>query len=166
MQRIARGGLITAALVLGLGAGAARAGEAEIALLFGLVDGWRGNGTLVSPEEASPFECTLTISRGNRGKVVFGAKCPFVVARGGIGYNDATSRYEIAMTSTTDFGTVAFGSETGGSIHFPIKGSDTDSEDNFLDLDADLRLGAEAIRVTFVAKLNGDPYSGELTFTR
>jgi hypothetical protein len=149
-----------------LGTGPVSAGEAELKMLGSLIGSWKGKGTLVEPGKESPFDCRMTVGKGNRGKLVLNVKCPLIEAYGGVAYSDAAARYEIALTSTTDFRAGSVGVLDEGALVFPVEASDTDKKNNAVTISGHLSMQPEAIVATFEATLNGNPYSGKLTFSR
>jgi hypothetical protein len=167
MSRLGTGRIAAAAVALGLlAAGQASAGEAELQMLGSLIGSWKGYGTLIEPGKESPFECKLTVGKGNRGKVVLNVKCPLIEANGGIAFNEAAAQFEIALTSTADFRAAAYGTVENDKIVFPVRAKDTDKKNNAVSIVGQLSMHPDAVIATFEATLNGNPYSGKMTFSR
>jgi hypothetical protein len=159
-------GALLAATLSGVSAGPALAGPDEIALLQTFVGSWRGEGTLIGPEDPpSPFQCDLLTRRGNAGKLVFTGNCPLLTAAGGIGYAAAAAQYELAVTSSADFRGAAIGHSEDDVIVFVIEDAGS-AKSNDLRLNANMRMRAQEIAITFDAVLNGEPWTGSLTFRR
>ena len=147
-------------------AGAATAGEAELALLQSFMGSYNGKGHLVEPDKTTDFDCRLTISKGNKGKIVFNGKCPLVAGNGGIAFNEAQARFEIAMTSSADFSGSAAGTQSGDAVHFTIVHNSTNKKGETLDITAKMMLTSQAVEIRFDATFTGKPWTGSLLFAR
>jgi hypothetical protein len=163
-----RRGLLALTMVAAAGCVApAAAGPLQIGILQSFVGHWTGAGLLKDGKSpASRFNCTLDVDRGNRGKVVFHGTCNPLSVAGGIAYSDATGRYELALTSNTDFTGIALGRADGRDLLFAIADSDVDTKGNALTLNADMAMRAGAIGITFRALVNGAPWTGQVVFER
>lgn len=165
MSRHTAYGLAAAALVALIG-GSAPAAEGDLALLQTFIGTWKGPGVLVEPTKVTEFECRLTMSKANRGKLVLRAQCPLVAASGGIAFNEETGSYELRVTSSTDFRGAALGMREGETVVFDLEDRGVDRDKNALSLKATLILSAGAIGIDFTADWNGEARSGSLDFAR
>jgi hypothetical protein len=153
-------------MLAGGAAAPALAGPEEIAVLQTFVGSWRGEGLLAGPKDPpSPFTCTLLTRRGNAGKLVFSGTCPLLSAAGGIGYAEAAAQYELAVTSSADFRGAAVGHAQNDVLIFAIDDAGS-ARSNELKLRANMHMRAKEIAITFDAMLNGEPWTGRLTFRR
>jgi hypothetical protein len=159
-------GALLAVMLTGGTAAPALAGPGEIALLQSFAGSWRGEGRLAGPKDPpAPFTCTLLTRRGNAGKLVFSGTCPLLSAAGGIGYAERAAQYELAVTSSADFRGAAVGHAQNEVLIFVIDDAGS-ARSNELQLKANMRMRAEEIAITFDAVLNGEPWTGRLTFRR
>lgn len=156
----------TLALALFGPAGGAMAGDAELAVLQSFMGSYNGKVILIEPDKRSEFDCRLTISKGNRGKVVFNAKCPLVAGNGAVGYNDAAGRYEIAITTSADFSAAAAGTVEGDGVKFTVNHHDTNKKGETLDMNARITFNGAAVLIGFDANFDGKPWTGSLNFAR
>ena len=164
--RAAAVALVCSSSFMAGGVGAAAAGEAEIAVLQSFTGSWRGAGTIDGPDGPREISCTMNVSKAKAGKVVFRAACPFSSVSGGMVYNDAAGRYELAFTSSTNFRASATGRGAEDGVNFDVRASDVDKEGNTLTVNADFIVRPKTFVIDVKAKLNDDPFTGVLTFRR
>jgi hypothetical protein len=154
------------ALALGCAGEGASAGEAETALLQSFMGTFSGKGVLTENGKQTNFECKMTVSKGNRGKIVFRASCPLVAGTGAMTYNEASGRFEVVFSSSTDLKGTAVGRRNGDAVAFNLADRAVDAENNTLDYKVRASMSADTISVTFDALLNKDPWAGTLDFRR
>lgn len=101
------------------------AGPKQDALLLSYVGNWRGSGELVGGEEPEKFSCRNVIGDGGSGQINYTGRCAVAGLNlniyGTVKYNDATSRYEGVMNSSTKFEGAAIGRQRGSNIVFDFK---------------------------------------------
>ena len=102
-MRLHVGTAIAAIMLSGLMAAPAQSGQAELDLLTSYIGKWSGAGVLVGGKEPESFRCRLTVAKGNQAKINYAGRCSLVnmnlSVSGTIAFNDATRRYEAAMSS-------------------------------------------------------------------
>lgn len=153
------------ALPMGMtGTAASHAGEAELSLLASYIGNWRGEGALTGGDKNEPFRCRLTVAKGNMEKINYSGRCTLVNATlsisGTIAYNDASKRYEAAMSSNAGYTGIAIGQQSGGNINFDLKERQKDRTGSDVRIGSRILLqGNDSITVDFEVEFNN---SGEV----
>jgi hypothetical protein len=95
----------------------------------------------------------MDMKSGNDDKVNYSGRCSMagtqVSVNGTIAFNDASKRYEAAMTTNVNFSGVAIGRRSGQSIIFDLKEKNKDEEGNDLDIASSMVLKDQKISVNF-----------------
>lgn len=151
---------------------AARAGEAELALLSNYIGQWRGEGALVGGDKPEPFRCRLSIAKGNQQRINYTGRCTLVDTTlsisGTIAYSDANRRYEAAMSSNAGFTGLAIGQIRGGSISFDLKEQQRDRSGSDVRIGSTIVLSDNRISVNFEVEFNqsGQVLTARVPFDR
>lgn len=151
---------------------AARAGEAELALLSNYIGQWRGEGALVGGDKPEPFRCRLSIAKGNQQRINYTGRCTLVDTTlsisGTIAYSDANRRYEAAMSSNAGFTGLAIGQIRGGSISFDLKEQQRDRSGSDVRIGSTIVLSDNRISVNFEVEFNqsGEVLTAKVPFDR
>lgn len=142
---------------------AARAGEAELALLGTYIGQWRGEGALVGGDKPEPFRCRLSIAKGNQQRINYTGRCTLVDTTlsisGTIAYSDANRRYEAAMSSNAGFTGLAVGQIRGNTITFDLKEQQRDRSGSDVRIGSTIMLNDSRITVDFEVEFN---HSGQV----
>lgn len=163
---------IAAIMLMGLVAGPAGAGQAEMDLLASYVGKWSGAGTLVGGEEPEPFRCRLTVAQGNDAKINYSGRCTLVnmnlSVAGTIAFDDANRRYQAAMSSNAGFTGYAIGRKVGNRISFDLSETQQDRGGNNIRIGSRITLVADTITVDFEVEFNnsGDVMTAKVPFAR
>lgn len=174
-MKFAFGKLILVLLVVfsaGTMTNAARAGEAELALLSNYIGQWRGEGTLVGGDKPEPFRCRLSIAKGNQQRINYTGRCTLVQTTlsisGTIAYSDANRRYEAAMSSNAGFTGLAIGQIRGNSISFDLKEQRRDRSGSDVRIGSTIVLNDGRISVDFEVEFNqsGEVLTAKVPFDR
>ena len=162
-----------AALVLsGLVAAPARSGQVELDLLTSYIGKWSGAGVLVGGEAPESFRCRLTIAKGNQAKINYSGRCSLInmnlSVNGTIAFDDATRRYQAAMSSNAGFTGLAIGLQQGDRISFDLTEKQTDRGGNDVRIGSRIQLIADTITVDFEVEFNesGEVLTASVPFSR
>lgn len=143
------------------------AGQAELERLLYYIGNWRGEGVLVGGEEPEPFRCRLTVAKGTQTKINYTGRCSLInmnlSVSGTIAFDDASQRYQAAMSSNAGFTGLAVGQERGDRISFDLAERQTDRGGNDVRIGSRLELAGEIITVDFEVEFNN---SGEILTAR
>lgn len=155
--------MIVAIVLSSLLAVPAQSGQAELDRLASYVGNWSGAGTLVGGETPESFRCRLTIAKGNQAKINYSGRCTLVnmnlSVAGTIAFDDATQRYQAAMSSNAGFTGIAIGRLQGDRISFDLAEKQRDRGGNDVRIGSRISLIGDAIRVDFEVEFNN---SGEV----
>ncbi len=168
IQRTLALGILATGLV---SAAPAFAAKADVELLKSYLGDWKGRGTLVGADSESVV-CRLAMTPGNDDKVNYAGRCAMagtnVAVNGTLAYNDATNRYEAAMTSNITFTGLAVGKKQGNAVVFNLREQNKDEKGNDLTISADIVLKAEVITVAFKVLFNktGETLAADVPFKR
>lgn len=162
-----------AALVLSsLVAAPARSGQVELDLLTSYIGKWSGAGVLVGGEAPESFRCRLTIAKGNQAKINYSGRCSLInmnlSVNGTIAFDDATRRYQAAMSSNAGFTGLAIGLQQGDQISFDLTEKQTDRGGNDVRIGSRIQLIADTITVDFEVEFNesGEVLTASVPFSR
>lgn len=138
--------------------GPAFAGAAELDLLRSYTGKWSGAGVLVGGEQPQPFRCRMTIARGTQIKINYSGRCTLVnmnlSVAGTIAFNDATGRYEAAMSSNAGFTGYAVGTRHGDQVDFSLAQVSTDRRGSNVSIGARIHLVGGSITVDYQVEFN------------
>ena len=143
----------------------ARAGQAYIGK-------WSGTGTLVGGKDPEPFRCRLTIAKGAQTKINYQGRCTLVNMNlsiaGTIGFDDATRRYQAAMSSNAGFTGYAVGYRRDNAISFDLAEKQVDTRGNTVRIGARIHLISGSITVDYEVEFNdsGDVLTAVVPFSR
>ena len=163
---------IAAIMLSGLMAAPAQAGQVELDLLTSYIGKWIGAGVLVGGEEPESFRCRLTVAKGNQAKINYSGRCTLVnmnlSVAGTIAFNDATRRYEAAMSSNAGFTGLAIGHKQGDRISFDLEEKQKDRGGNDVRIGSKIQLVGDTITVDFEVEFNnsGEILTASVPFTR
>jgi len=149
-----------------------QSGEAELNLLTSYIGNWRGEGQLVGGTDPKPFRCRLTIAKGNQAKINYAGRCSLVdmnlSVNGTIAYDDASRRYQAAMSSNAGFTGIAVGRQQGDRISFDLTERETDRGGNDVRIGSRIMLVGDSITVDFEVEFNnsGDVLTASVPFAR
>jgi len=150
----------------------APAGEAELALLTSYIGDWRGEGALRGGRNPEPFRCRLNVTKGNQARINYAGRCSLVDMNlsisGTIAFDDASQRYQAAMSSNAGFTGMAVGRKQGETITFDLSERQTDRGGNAVRIGSKITLVANSIRVDFEVEFNesGDVLTAAVPFSR
>lgn len=163
---------VAAIMLWGLTAASALSGQVELDLLTSYIGKWSGAGVLVGGEEPESFRCRLTVAKGNQAKINYSGRCTLVnmnlSVSGTIAFNDATRRYEAAMSSNAGFTGIAIGRRQGERISFDLAEKQKDRGGNEVRIGSRITLVGDAIRVDFEVEFNesGEILTASVPFSR
>lgn len=164
--------IVVVAISLGYAA-SVYAGPAEVALLSSYVGEWSGRSTLVGGTRPEPFECRLTVSKGNQAKINYSGRCTLtnmnLSVTGTIAFDDPSRTYQAVMSSNAGFKGTAIGRIRGDTITFDLEEQDSDRAGNNVRLDARITLiGSTSIIVDYEVEFNnsGNVLTARVPFTR
>lgn len=145
-------------LLLGFLAVPASAGQAQLDLLKSYIGGWQGEGVLVGGKAPESFGCRLTVAKGNQAKINYAGRCALIdmnlSVSGTIAFDDATQRYQAAMSSNAGFTGLAIGRQQGDKISFDLAEQQTDKGGNAVRIGARIQLIGKSITVDFEVEFN------------
>lgn len=150
----------------------AQSGQAELDRLASYIGDWSGAGTLVGGEAPESFRCRLTIAKGNQAKINYSGRCTLVnmnlSVAGTIAFDDATQRYQAAMSSNAGFTGIAIGRLQGDRISFDLAEKQKDRGGNEVRIGSRISLIGDAIRVDFEVEFNnsGEILTASVPFSR
>ena len=154
---------IALGLLSTLMAAPALAGPAEVDLLSSYVGKWSGEGVLVGGNAPEPFRCRLTVAKGNQARINYSGRCSLVSMNLSvactIAFDDASQRYQAAMSSNAGFTGLAIGRMSGETISFDLTEKQRDRGGNDVRIGSRIRLIADTITVDFEVEFNN---SGEI----
>lgn len=167
-------GVAVAAVVLSgvMAAGTAQAGQAEVDLLQSYIGSYSGSSVLEGADKPESFRCRLTVAQGNNAKINYSGRCSLVnmnlSVAGTISFNDATRRYEAAMSSNAGFTGTAIGVKQGDRISFNLSEKEKDRGGNDVRIGSRISLSGDTITVDFEVEFNnsGDLLTAKVPFTR
>ena len=171
-MRLHVGTAIAAIMLSGLMAAPAQSGQAELDLLTSYIGKWSGAGVLVGGKEPESFRCRLTVAKGNQAKIIYAGRCSLVnmnlSVSGTIAFNDATRRYEAAMSSNAGFTGIAIGRKSGDQISFDLSERQIDRGGNDVRIGSRIQLIGDSITVDFEVEFNnsGEVLTAEVPFSR
>ncbi len=171
-MRLHVGTAIAAIMLSGLMAAPAQSGQAELDLLTSYIGKWSGAGVLVGGKEPESFRCRLTVAKGNQAKINYAGRCSLVnmnlSVSGTIAFNDATRRYEAAMSSNAGFTGIAIGRKSGDQISFDLSERQIDRGGNDVRIGSRIQLIGDSITVDFEVEFNnsGEVLTAEVPFSR
>jgi hypothetical protein len=135
-----------------------QAGQAEVDLLASYIGNWSGSGTLVGGEKPEPFRCRLTITKGNQSKINYAGRCSLInmnlSVSGTIAFDDASGRYQAAMSSNAGFTGQAVGRIQGDRISFDLREKQVDRGGNDVRIGSAILLAGGRITVDFEVEFN------------
>lgn len=154
---------IIAIIVSSLPAAPAQSGQVELDRLASYIGDWSGAGTLVGGEAPESFRCRMTIAKGNQAKINYSGRCSLVnmnlSVAGTIAFDDASQRYQAAMSSNAGFSGIAIGRMQGNRISFDLAEKQKDRGGNDVRIGSRISLIGDSIRVDFEVEFNN---SGEV----
>lgn len=171
-MRLHVGMAIAAFMLSGLMAAPALSGQAELDLLTSYIGKWSGAGVLVGGQEPESFRCRLTVAKGNQAKINYSGRCTLVnmnlSVSGTIAFNDATRRYEAAMSSNAGFTGLAIGQKQGDRISFDLEEKQKDRGGNDVRIGSRIQLFGDTITVDFEVEFNnsGEILTAKVPFAR
>lgn len=150
-----------------------QAGPAELALLSSYIGEWSGKSQLLGGAEPEPFDCRLTINKGNQTKVNYAGRCTLasmnLSVTGTIAYDDKTRTYQAIMGSNAGYKGVAVGRVKGDTIVFDLEQKESDRAGNAVRLGARITLiGSNSITVDYEVEFNesGQVLTADVPFKR
>lgn len=150
----------------------AKAGPAELDLLLSYLGSWQGAGALVGGQEPEPFRCRLNISKGNQSKINYAGRCSLISMNlsvsGTIAFDDASQRYQAAMSSNAGFTGMAVGRQQGNRISFDLSEKQVDRGGNDVRIGSRINLIGNTITVDFEVEFNnsGQVLTASVPFAR
>ncbi len=147
------------------------AAKADVELLQSYVGDWRGKGEMVGAETETVV-CRLSLSKGNQDKVNYSGRCSMagtvLSVNGTLAYNDASNRFEAAMSSNATFSGLAVGKRQGNALVFNLRERNKDEAGNDLTLSAAITLRQEKIDVDFKVTFNatGETLTASVPFSK
>ncbi|WIY52351.1 hypothetical protein O9Z70_12900 [Devosia sp. YIM 151766] len=163
---------VIALLALQMAAVAPVQAQGELALLESYVGDWRGDSALVGANKHEPFRCRLGVNKGNLGKINYTGRCTLVNATlsisGTIAFNEATRRFEAAMSTNAGYTGLAVGQTSSGRISFDLREQQKDRAGGDVRIGARILLVAERITVDFEVEFNnsGEVMTASVPFSR
>ena len=163
---------IVAIVLSSLAAAPAQSGQAELDLLASYVGDWRGEGVLVGGAAPEPFRCRLTVAKGTQAKINYAGRCTLIhmnlSVSGTIAFDDASQRYQAAMSSNAGFTGLAIGRKQGNRISFDLAERQTDRGGNDVRIGSRLELIGDIISVDFQVEFNnsGEILTAKVPFAR
>lgn len=164
--------MIAAIMLSSLLAVPAQSGQVELDRLASYVGNWSGAGTLVGGEAPESFRCRLTIAKGNQAKINYSGRCSLVnmnlSVAGTIAFDDATQRYQAAMSSNAGFTGIAIGRMQGNRISFDLAEKQKDRGGNEVRIGSRISLVGDSITVDFEVEFNnsGEILTASVPFSR
>ncbi|ODT78171.1 MAG: hypothetical protein ABS76_24460 [Pelagibacterium sp. SCN 64-44] len=146
--------------------------QGELALLESYVGDWRGDSALIGGDRNEPFRCRLGVAKGNVGKINYTGRCTLVNATlsisGTIAFNEATRRFEAAMSSNAGYTGLAVGQKSGDRISFDLREQQKDRAGSDVRIGARIVLVANRINVDFEVEFNnsGEVLKASVPFNR
>ncbi len=171
-KRLHAASVVAAMVLSGLGGGSAKSGEAELDLLKSYIGSWRGEGALVGGEAPEPFRCRLTVAKGNQAKINYAGRCTLInmnlSVSGTIAFDEASNRYQAAMSSNAGFTGLAIGVMDHNSISFDLREKQTDRGGNDVRIGSRILLIEDSITVDFEVEFNnsGEILTASVPFSR
>ncbi len=171
-NRLSAAALMAGLLISGLFGAPAKAGQAENDLLASYVGQWNGTSALVGGASPEPFRCRLNVSKGKAAKINYAGRCTLVSMNlsvsGAIAYDDATQRYQAAMSSNAGFTGSAVGRKQGNKISFDLAERQTDRGGNNVRIGSRIMLIGDSITVDFEVEFNnsGEVLTASVPFTK
>ena len=172
MKRFQAAAAGAAVMLAGFFAAPALAGEAELALLTSYVGDWKGSGALVGGEKPESFRCRLSVSKGNQEKINYAGRCSLIdmnlSVSGTIAFDEASQRYQAAMSSNAGFTGLAVGRKQGDTISFDLAEKQKDRGGNDVRIGSRIQLIGNSIKVDFEVEFNqsGDILTASVPFSR
>lgn len=163
---------IGAILLSGLLTAPARSGQVELDLLTSYIGKWAGAGVLVGGEAPESFRCRLTVAKGNQAKINYSGRCTLInmnlSVNGTIAFDDATQRYQAAMSSNAGFTGLAVGRRQGNRISFDLTEKQKDRGGNDVRIGSTIQLIGNSIKVDFEVEFNnsGEVLTASVPFSR
>ena len=156
----------------GFSAPPAQSAQAELDLLTSYIGQWSGGGVLTGGKAPESFRCRLTIARGRETKINYSGRCTLVnmnlSVAGTIAYDDATRRYQAAMSSNAGFTGYAIGQRQGNEIIFSLAERQKDRGGNDVRIGSRIHLTGGAITIDYQVEFNnsGDVLTATVPFSR
>lgn len=158
--------LAAAIFLSSLVASPAQSGPAELELLSSYVGDWRGQGEMQGGEFPETFSCRLSVKKGTQAKINYAGRCSLVrmnlSVSGTIAFDDASQRYQAAMSSNAGFTGLAIGRRQGDRISFDLAERQEDRAGNDVRIASRITLSGGIIIVDFEVEFNE---SGEILTT-
>ena len=172
MWKIGTLGAVVALVCSSFFSAPAQAGPAEMEYLVSYIGDWRGEGLMVGGEAPERFKCRLTITKGTQAKVNYAGRCSLVnmnlSVSGTIVFDDASQRYQAAMSSNAGFTGMAVGRRSGDIISFDLAERQRDRGGNDVRIGSKLSLSSNGIIVDFEVEFNksGQVLTAKVPFAR
>ena len=163
---------IAAIMLSSMVAAPAQSGQVELDLLTSYAGKWSGAGVLVGGKAPESFRCRLTVAKGNQAKINYSGRCTLVnmnlSVAGTIAFDDATQRYQAAMSSNAGFTGLAIGRRQGDRISFDLEEKQKDRGGNDVRIGSRIQLIGDSITVDFEVEFNnsGEVLTASVPFSR
>lgn len=163
---------IAAIMLSSMVAAPAQSGQVELDLLTSYAGKWSGAGVLVGGKAPESFRCRLTVAKGNQAKINYSGRCTLVnmnlSVAGTIAFDDATQRYQAAMSSNAGFTGLAIGHRQGDRISFDLEEKQKDRGGNDVRIGSRIQLIGDSITVDFEVEFNnsGEVLTASVPFSR
>jgi hypothetical protein len=149
------------------------AGQSELELLSQYTGQWSGSAALVGGPKPEPFNCRLSVTKGNQAKINYAGRCSLASMNlsitGTIAYDDGTRTYQAVMGSNAGYKGVAVGRVNGDTITFDLAENESDRAGNMVKLGARIILiGTDSITVDYRVEFNdsGTVLTASVPFNR